>query len=295
MRLTSTRHADVTATKAVAPFLSREWALSAIAVGLLAIFVLDWSTGTAPVQHLYYLPIILAAVRFGLRGGIAGSIAAIVLYHLANPQLLSLRHQEADLLQIVLFAAVGPVVARLTHDARRLHQLAMTDDLTGLHNLRSFERRLTAMIREARGMRYEIVLLVLDLDRLKSLNDAHGHLAGAEAVRTVGQLIAAGVPAEAVACRYGGDEFVVALPRTTRGRAREIAEGLRHAVQAAAPMLAGIQFPAGSLSISIGVAGRTFEANATERNGQAGEALFRQADRALYTAKGHGRNRVHVA
>jgi GGDEF domain-containing protein len=230
MRLTSTPHVDVSATAAAAPFLSRGWALLAIVVGLLAIFVLDWLTGTAPVQHLYYLPIILAAVRFGLRGGITGSITAIVLYHLANPRLLSFRHQEADLLQILLFAAVGPVAAKLTHDARRLHRLAMTDDLTGLHNLRSFERRLVMLIGETRGTGYEIVLLVLDLDRLKSLNDVHGHLAGAEAVRTVGQLIAAGVPGEAVACRYGGDEFVVALPRTTRGRARKTAEGLRHAV-----------------------------------------------------------------
>lgn len=136
---------------------------------------------------------------------------------------------------------------------------------------------------------------MLDLDRLKSLNDAHGHLAGAEAVRTVGQLIAAGVPGEAVACRYGGDEFVVALPRTTRDRARQIAEGLRHAVQATAATLAGIPFPPGTLSISIGIAGRTFEAGAREGDEQAGEALFRQADGALYIAKARGRNGIHMA
>ena len=266
-----------------------------IATGFLVVFVLDWLTDAAPVQHLYYLPIILAAVRFGLRGGIPGSFAAIVLYHLANPRLLNLRHQEADLLQILLFAAVGPVAAKLTHDARRLHQLAMTDDLTGLHNLRSFERRLAMLIRETRGTAQEIALLVLDLDRLKSLNDVHGHLAGAEAVRTVGRLIAAGVPAQAVACRYGGDEFVIALPRVTRCRVHEIAEGLRHAVRATAPVLAGIPFPAGTLSISIGIAGCTFEANAIERDAQAGEALFHRADEALYMAKARGRNRIHMA
>lgn len=266
-----------------------------VVAGLLVVFVLDRLTDAAPVQHLYYLPIIVAAVFFGQRGGITGSIAAIVLYHLANPRLLTFRHQQADLLQIVLFAAVGPVAAKLTQDAQRLHQLAMTDDLTGLHNLRSFERRLAMMIGETRGTGDEIALLVLDLDRLKSLNNAHGHLAGAEAVRTVGEVIAAGVPDEAVACRYGGDEFVVALPRTRRDRAREIAEGLRRAVQAAAPTLAGIPFPAGTLSISIGIAGGTFLASADESDDGGGEALFRQADRALYVAKARGRNGIHMA
>jgi len=270
-------------------------AIVGVVAGLLVVFLLDWFTDAAPVQHLYYLPIILAALCFGLRGGIAGSLAAIVLYHVANPRLLSFRHQEADLLQILLFGAVGLVAAKLPHDARRLHQLAMTDDLTGLHNLRSFERHLAIMIGETRGTGHEIVLLVLDLDRLKSLNDVHGHLAGAEAVRTVGRLIAAGVSGEAVACRYGGDEFVVALPRTTRGRAREIAEGLRRAVQAAVPVLAGVPFPPGTLSISIGIAGRTLEANVAEGDEQAGEELFRQADEALYIAKERGRNGIHMA
>ncbi len=294
MRLTAGRD-DIPATGAATPFLSRGWAIIAVVAGLLGVFVLDRLTQAAPVQHLYYLPIIFAAVRFGLRGGLSGSIVAVVLYHLANPRLLSVGHDEADLLQTLLFAAVGMVAAKLTDDARRLRQFATTDDLTGLHNLRSFERRLLAMIRDARRTGDEIVLLVLDVDRLKTLNDGHGHLAGSEAVRTVGQLIAAGVPQEAVACRYGGDEFVVALPRTTRSRACEIAEGLRRAVQATAPRLAGIPFPAGTLSISIGIAGRTFEANAGARDDQAGEVLFHEADQALYAAKACGRNGIQVS
>lgn len=293
MRLTSDRPARPPVP--VPPRPSAAWTLGLVVAGLLIVFALDWLTDAAPVQHLYYLPIILAAARFGLRGGLLGSSAAIVLYHVANPRLLGLGHQEADLLQIVLFAACGVVAARLTRDARRLHHLAMTDDLTGLHNLRSFERHLQAMIAEARGTGGELALLVLDVDRLKALNDAHGHLAGAEAVRTVGRLIAAGVPAGAVACRYGGDEFVVALPRATRARAWEIAEGLRCAVQAEAPVLTGIAFPAGTLSVSIGLAARAFEATAAEADAEAGEVLFRQADEALYVAKTRGRNTIHAA
>jgi diguanylate cyclase (GGDEF)-like protein len=264
-------------------------------VGFLVVFALDWWTDAAPVQHLYYVPILVAAGRLGLSGGIAGSVAAIGLYHVANPRLLGSGHQEADLLQILLFGAVGPLAARLSGSAQRLRQLAMTDDLTGLHNLRSFERRVAMMVDEARRAGGEIALLALDVDQLKSLNDRHGHLAGGEAVRTVGWLIAAGVPPEAVACRYGGDEFVVALPGTTRARAREIAEGLRHAVHAAAPILAGRHFPAGTLSVSIGLAAGTFVANSPDGDDEAGEVLFRQADEALYVAKARGRNRIHVS
>ena len=295
MRLTSSRQTERPPAIIRAASLARGWALVVIVTGLLAIFALDWATDAAPVQHLYYLPIILAAGRFGLRGGILGSLAAIALYHLANPRLLGFRHQEADLLQILVFAAVGLVAAKLTHDARRLHALATTDDLTGLHNLRSFEQRLAGMLADIRRTGGEVVLLVLDLDRLKALNDAHGHLAGAEAVRMVGRVIATGLPGEAVACRYGGDEFVVALPHTTMARAREIAEGLRLAVQATAPTLAGIAFPARTVSISIGMAGRTFGVEAAGSDDQAGETLFRQADEALYKAKAGGRNTIHMA
>jgi hypothetical protein len=81
--------------------LSGRAAIAAVVAGFPVVFVLDWLTDAAPVQHLHYLPIIFAAVRFGLRGGIAGSITAIVSYRLANPRLLNFRPQEADLLQIL--------------------------------------------------------------------------------------------------------------------------------------------------------------------------------------------------
>lgn len=77
-----------------------------------------------------------------------------------------------------------------------------------------------------------LVVLVLDADRLKSINDTHGHLAGAEAVRTIGRIIASQAPRDAVACRYGGDEFVIALPRCSEVGGRAFADGLRHAVSA---------------------------------------------------------------
>src|SRR5262245_30832819 len=119
---------------------------AAIVTALLVVFAIDRATGTAAVQHLYYVPIILAGTRFTLRGGMIAALAAVVLYHLANPQLLSRRYGEPDVVQVALFLAVGIVTAKLANDNRRLHQLANTDDLTGLHNLRSFEACLTGML-----------------------------------------------------------------------------------------------------------------------------------------------------
>jgi len=280
--------------------MSPGWAVALVIGALAAIFELDRRTGSAPVQHLYYLPIILAGVRFRLVGGLMTALLGIVLYHLANPHLLTFRYAESDLVQVLLFVAVGVVSAKVADDARRLHVLAMTDDLTGLHNLRSFERRLHAMVRTARLTGAPLALLVLDVDRLKQLNDQHGHLAGADAVRSVGHIIARGIPPEAAGCRYGGDEFVIAAPGCAPAQAHRLADDLRGAVHAAAPILAGQPFPRGTLSASVGVScwpsGRAgLPGSAVGDDSALGEALFRAADAALYAAKAAGRNRISVA
>jgi diguanylate cyclase (GGDEF)-like protein len=192
------------------------------------------------------------------------------------------------------------MTARLARDARRLHRLATTDDLTALHNLRSFEARLATMVRASRERQTPLALLVLDVDRLKSLNDRYGHLTGAEAVRTVGRIISERLPPDAVGCRYGGDEFVIALPHCASSQGYRIADDLRHAVHDRAPVLAGRPFAAGSLSISVGVVSASFDHGAllqdlSRRDVEDGEALFSGADAALYRAKAKGRNQVCVA
>jgi diguanylate cyclase (GGDEF)-like protein len=270
------------------------------AAGLLSVFVLDRATGSAPVQHLYYLPIILAGIRFRLRGGLLAATAAVLLYHAANPHLWALRYGESDLVQMVLFFAVGVITARMALDAARLRHLAGTDDLTGLQNLRSFEAGLATLIRTARQSRATLALLALDVDRLKTLNDHYGHLAGAESVRTVGEVVARELPAGAIACRYGGDEFIIAAPACDRANAVRLAADLCHSVNDVAPVLAGHAFPSGTLSVSVGAFCLSFGREGTPRSpsltdAALAEVLFREADAALYRAKAEGRNRVSVA
>jgi diguanylate cyclase (GGDEF)-like protein len=275
------------------------WLLLGIIGALLSIYQLDRVTGEAPVQHLYYLPILFAAICLGNRAGLAVATVAIALYHLARPAPRDLPLRESDLVQIALFIAVALVTARLADDARRLRTLAATDDLTGLHNLRSFESLVIPMVRACRIAGVSIAMLVLDLDRLKSINDVHGHLAGGDAVRTLGHVLAARLPPNAIACRFGGDEFVVAIPDCTTVWAEAVADDIRETVKALAPDLAGDSFLPGTLSVSIGVACLLFEiADAAPSSGATdvatSEALFRAADRRLYSAKEQGRDRVSV-
>jgi diguanylate cyclase (GGDEF)-like protein len=298
VKLTDIQHTPLRMTVR-RPFRDR-WALGLIGLGMAGVFLIDRATGAVPFQHLYYLPIIFAALQFGRRGSWVSSLVAVGLYHFANPALFRITHGERDVVQIALFVVVGVVTARLHEDARRLEALAGTDDLTGLYNLRAFEHQLRSTVRRARVTATPLCLLVLDLDGLKALNDRHGHLAGAEAVRAVGHIIRSHLPPEAFACRYGGDEFVVALPGQRASAADGTASAILGSVRNTAPVLDGIELPPGALSVSIGLAcldgRRSDTGGGTEHDDdRAGEALFRAADMALYDAKRGGRGRICVA
>ena len=293
LKLASRTRIDALTSTRLQPLL-----ITFVLVSLGLIYKLDESTGAAPIQHLYYLPIAIAGLWLPRHAGLLAGLAAVVLYHVANPILLPSHYRESDIVQIVLFVGVGVITAKLADDRRQLHRLSITDDLTGLYNLRGFDARLLPIIRTASQASTPITLVVLDVDRLKSINDTHGHRAGADAVRSVGQLIGAWLPDGAFGCRFGGDEFVVALPGRDISAASEIAEALRASVHAAAPALAGVAFPPGTLSISMGLACRgrfDGQSPAPELHTEMAESLFHAADQALYVAKTAGRNQIHAA
>jgi diguanylate cyclase (GGDEF)-like protein len=167
-----------------------------------------------------------------------------------------------------------------------LRERSTRDELTALFNRRYMEDSLDREIRRAIRDGQALGVLMLDLDHFKRLNDAFGHAAGDFALRLVGQFLQSNVRAEDIACRFGGEEFVVILPKANAEDTRRRAEALRLGIRSLRAEHGGPTFP--TLTMSIGVA-------AYPSHGATGESLLRAADEALYQAKGEGRDRVVVA
>jgi diguanylate cyclase (GGDEF)-like protein len=237
----------------------------------------------APVAHLFYVPILVAGIRLGWGAALATGIGAAVVYHFVDPALVDFAHVEACAVQLLAFPAVGLVAARVARDAREMRRLAATDDLTGLLNLRAFESAARDRIETARATGTPIAFLSLDVDRLKSLNDAFGHLTGADAVRTVGHVIGRVLPPDASACRFGGDEFVLVVSRCDEARAAALAKQIERALVVEAPVLDGRAFATGSLSVSVGSAARRI--GPAEPTLEAFRDLLADADTTMYLAK----------
>ena len=179
---------------------------------------------------------------------------------------------------------------RLRADLREGLDAAVTDPLTGLHNRRFAMPELARLAAEAAREGRPLSLLLVDLDHFKAINDAHGHAAGDRVLAEVAGRLRAALGGAGVAARIGGEEFLVALPATDAAGAERVAQRLCAGV-AAGPVLsvAGAEV---SVTVSVGVATLPAAAATEEAATHAADALFAQADAALYGAKAHGRNRV---
>jgi diguanylate cyclase (GGDEF)-like protein len=177
------------------------------------------------------------------------------------------------------FAIFGYALGR---QADRLLELSQTDALTGLGNVRFFRERLQLELARHARYRQPLSLLLLDLDGLKEINDSLGHRAGDAALVQLGAEIRAEARSTDACARWGGDEFAVLAPNTPQEAAALLAERIRSRT-ATRSHLTGV-------AVSIGVA--TVDAETTAPSA---EDLVRRADRALYSAKRRGRNRVEVA
>jgi two-component system, cell cycle response regulator len=176
---------------------------------------------------------------------------------------------------------------RLRYNVQLSLEMAITDQLTGLHNRRYMGRHLDTLIANAEKSGKPVAFLILDIDYFKSVNDTHGHDIGDEVLREFASRIAANVRGIDLACRYGGEEFVVVMPDTDMEFASAVAERLRRNVEAT-PFAISREPRKLNITISIGIAG-------SEPSGDTAEALLHRADQALYRAKRAGRNRVVAA
>ncbi len=190
---------------------------------------------------------------------------------------------ERILTTLASYAAVAIENARLYEQARHL---AITDGLTGLLNHRAFRQSLEQELE--RSKRYDVPLsvIMIEIDKFKRYNDTYGHLRGDEVLRQVARILEKEHRKQVdIVARYGGDEFMILLPHTTKEAAVEAAERLRLAVQVT-PFIVGTAITA--VTLSLGVA-------SYPQDGDTTDALVDAADGHMYVAKQGGGNAVSEA
>jgi diguanylate cyclase (GGDEF)-like protein len=207
--------------------------------------------------------------------------------------------EDRNLLEI--FAGYISISIQNVLDARQAQEIAKRDNLTGLFNDRYLHVALAEAIRAGREQDQDLALLFLDLDYFKRVNDTHGHLAGSQVLREVGHILRRMVAAGGgIPARYGGDEFVLLLPRCDLEQAIDLAEEIRSTlvdttfssqpgeIQPEPLHLKGV-------TCSIGIA--TLKRHLTEDLSltESKSTLLRLADAAMYVAKETGRNRTAMA
>jgi len=197
-----------------------------------------------------------------------------------------------DLHDLNLIDLVAPQIALALERAawqQRANQfqlMSITDPLTGLHNRRYLEARLTEEIGRSKRYNYPLSFMMIDVDDFKVYNDHNGHQAGDRALEITAQCLRAALRKVDVASRYGGEEFSILLPQTSLEEAGVIADRIRRKIMTT-DFANGKSQPLGRVTVSIGLS--TFSPSL-----ESAEAIVRAADRALYHAKNHGKNRAYA-
>lgn len=176
-------------------------------------------------------------------------------------------------------------IRELEASRRQLTELAMTDPLTRLRNRRAFFDNGNKALARARRYRGDLSVMLLDIDFFKKINDAYGHQSGDEALVAVAGILQSLARAEDTVARMGGEEFAMLLPDTNLLGTAVLAERVRAAIEKERFILGGKMVP---ITISIGVAARGADPADTV------DQLLNIADKRLYLAKRHGRNRICV-
>lgn len=202
-----------------------------------------------------------------------------------NDQRVS-RHRLNDGDNLIVGQAVFRFLAGDSVEAayhREIHRMAVLDPLTGIHNRRYLVETLDRELH--RSVRYQrpLALLLFDVDAFKAINDSFGHLAGDFSLRELVSCVQEVLRLEAVFARYGGEEFAIVLPETTLEDGVRVAERIRGRVEKRVFLYADRGY---SLTVSVGVATTTGTEVIT------GQELIRLSDKALFSAKQQGRNRV---
>jgi len=212
-----------------------------------------------------------------------------------------MQFNERDRTLLEIFAGYTSFMLQNALDAKRAHELAKRDDLTGLFNDRWLHVALEESLRESVEAEATCVVMFIDLDHFKQINDHHGHLAGSQVLREIGFILTRVIRhPKATISRYGGDEFVLILPDMTLEKSIEVAVSIEEAIREydflsreyghGVPVL----HLRGVLSASIGIAAFDPVTGASDWNAMKND-LLRRADQAMYDAKAAGRGKIVVS
>jgi len=204
------------------------------------------------------------------------------IIQLVNSDMQVYTRNEIVLKSLADYAAIAIENARAV---KRIQELSITDDCTGLFNARHLFTVLSEEVQRSQRFGYEFSLLFLDLDHFKRINDQHGHLVGSKLLGQVGQTLRDNLRLVDSAFRYGGDEFAILLPQTSRDAALLVARRLM-AVFHANQWLAGANSDA-PLRASVGIAAYPVDATTPQ-------TIVQRADEMMYQVKQAGRDNIAV-
>ncbi len=173
---------------------------------------------------------------------------------------------------------------QLRDSVQQTIEMAVTDGLTGLNNRRYLDTHLAEMMTKAKSRNKPVSIVMCDIDHFKKVNDTHGHDVGDEVIREFARRIKKNIRNIDLACRYGGEEFVIVMPDTDMALARVVAERIRNEV-ALHPFIVEQGAKQLPITVSLGV-------SCLETEADTGDILVKRADTALYEAKRAGRNTV---
>lgn len=191
------------------------------------------------------------------------------------------RRYWQTLVTILVLLLLGAVVLYQLSRSRKMRRLAMTDELTGIHNRRQIQAEAKTMLQQAKSLEQPLSLLIIDIDHFKQINDGWGHQAGDRVLIAVASSISGSLRSLDRVGRNGGEEFLALLPDTLLAEAVEVAERVRQQVEELKVTELPAEHP---VRVSIGCA--------QLREGESLSELIHRADEAMYSAKRAGRNRV---
>ncbi len=255
----------------------------------------DYETAFAPIFSMFGRTVALDLAIVLVLSALAFAVVASLVrpLHALSDCARRLRDGEQGVeLPVVTSSDEIGILARsfaeMVHSLKRsnevLEQLAITDGLTKIHNHRFFQDQLVKEASRAERTRAPLALVLVDLDDFKALNDRHGHAVGDGVLEQLAALLVSETRDTDLVARYGGEEFAVLAPDTDRAGALALAEKLRLAISGSSFLAPQASEPI-TLTVSVGVA--VYHGDR--------EAFFHEADRALYAAKGSGKDCVVVA